>query len=617
MYLQVRDNYWVIDIEGDPIPSTRVWCLCAMNVSTGETWESSDPQEIARWISDRLAENGKLIGHNIIGYDAPTLNRLLGTRITISSIIDTMLLSMLYSPSLEGGHSLGAWGERLSFPKGEFTDFSQFSQEMLLYCRKDVALTRRVFIELIRRMNRAKFTDLGIEIEHRSWQLIQTQRKNGFAFNYKEAHILYGKLRAIEKDLQDRVHALWPPTLKLLGEYSRPYKKDGSPSANFVRHCSEYERVDISEDKSRYRCYGYVSFNIGSPDQRTEKLLELGWRPHETERTKTGKPKPTDKGHLVQSLQQFVDTSGLEGPSLIAQWMDINSRANAINTWLEAYNETTGCIHGSLWLANTLRYRHSNPNTANIPAVRVAKDKDGVEHIQYGLDGVFTYEARDLWVTRDPVRRRLVGTDAKGIQLRVLAHYLNNPSFTKAVLDGDPHSYNQEIGGFKTRAIAKTFIYAFLLGSGDAKTGQIIGGSPKEGKAIKERFIGNFPGLRELLERLERDVERTGRIVLCDGTPVIVTQPHTRLGYLLQGDESRIMKMAAILSHKEVVRRKLDVLKVGDIHDEWQNDILLEHVDTYIKEVAPTAFRMAGERFNYRVPIECDSKIGLTWAETH
>ena len=155
------------------------------------------------------------------------------------------------------------------------------------------------------------------------------------------------------------------------------------------------------------------------------------------------------------------------------------------------------------------------------------------------------------------------------------------------------------------------------MGAGDEKVGQIIGGSPRDGKEVKQRFIANFPGLSELLQRLGQEVDRRGRIVPCDGTPIIVTQPHTRLGYLLQGDESRIMKRAAILTDREVRRRGLDVLKVCDVHDEFQNDVLLSHVEEFKDEVCPLAFASSGKFFNYRVPIECSSKVGLTWSMTH
>lgn len=610
MYLELTDKHWAIDIEGDLIPSTRVWCLCAQNVRTGEEWSSSNTVEIREWITARKGEGCKFIGHNIIGYDAPTLNRILGTSLVIADIIDTFLMSMLYSPSLEGGHSLEAWGRRLNYPKIDFNGFSQFSVEMLTYCQQDTRLCRKIYVELVKRMARAKFTNVGIEIEHRSWQLIKKQRDIGFFFSIEDAHILYAKLREIETGIQDKIYEIWPPELQIVETYKQARKKDGSFTANYLKHLEQFVRLQ-ENNEGGYYAYDYVAFNIGSPVQRIEKLLELGWEPREF--TKTGQPQPVHKGKLNPSLVEFVEKSAHPGPRLIADWIEINARGNMINTWIEAYDDRTHCIHGALWLANTLRYKHSSPNTANIPAVRVDKQ----EHPLLGLDGVYTYEARDLWRTRDPNNRKLVGVDAKGIQLRVLAHHLNNPTFTEAVLNGDPHSYNQQVGGFGTRAIAKTFIYAFLLGAGDAKVGQIIGGSTKDGREIKARFIGNFPGLKQLLDALEQQIQRTGRIVLCDGTPIIVTAPHTRLGYLLQGDENRIMKKAAILTAREVNRRKLDVLKVGDIHDEWQNDVLNRHVDEFAQDVCPLAFGNSGKFFNYRVPIECDAKVGLTWAATH
>jgi len=610
LYLNFTDKYWACDIEADDLSATTIWCLCAVNIVTGEEISRDTPQRIKSWVDDRLAEGCKFIFHNVIGFDAPTLNRLLKTKIGMNSLIDTMMMSMLYSPSLDGGHSLGAWGNRLRFPKGDFHDFSHLSDEMLEYCLQDARLCRRVYIELVRRMIRSKFSEKGVELEHKAWQLIKKQKDNGFHFNIKEANILYSRLRQLEQEIKDKILDYWPPKLEIVGRYAKHSKADGTPSAQYIRHVEQYPEVRKVEDGG-YVVLNYVAFNIGSPDQRTEKLLELGWKPKQDERTPTGKPKATAKGHLVPSLEKFVQDSGREEPRLIASWIEINARANMINTWIEAYNDRTGCIHGSLWLANTLRYRHSNPNTANIPAVRV--DKEGSPLL--GLDGVFTYEARDLWTCRSS-DRRLVGVDAKGIQLRVLAHYLNNPDFTKAVLDGDPHSYNQQIGGFSSRAIAKTFLYAFLLGAGDAKVGQIIGGSTRDGKDVKSRFVNNFPGLDNLLRKLEREIERVGRIKLCDGTPVLVTAIHTRLGYLLQGDESRIMKMAAILIDQEVRKQKLDVLKVCDIHDEHQYDVLEKDVEAF-KAILYKAFRKAGELFEYNIPIDCSVEVGLTWSQTH
>lgn len=600
---------WSTDIETPSLTPDKIWVLCAINAKSKEKVHFTTHEEMAQWVTERIAEGCKFIGHNFIKFDSYYMNLILGTKITVGKVFDTFLMSSVYNPSLEGGHSLDDWGRRLRIAKLPFKEFDRLSDEMIEYCYRDCEIALETYLALRRKMTQFRFTDQGLQLEHFAWAAIAQQQRNGFAFNFQKANELYALLRQIESNLEKEIHNVWPPQLTLVNTYGRAYKKDGTPSANYLRHRQQYPQIKDLEGGG-YEAYDYVAFNIGSPVQRVEKLTGLGWIPKEF--TKKGSPKVTDKGQLVPSLVEFLEKHDVPEVKLIANWIEINARANMINTWMEAYNHDTGCIHGSLWLANSLRYRHSNPNSANIPAVRIGPEGEP----KRAEDGVYTYEARDLWTTRDPVNRRLVGVDAKGIQLRVLAHYLNNQGFIDAVLHGDPHSFNQEVGGFPTRAMAKTFIYAFLLGCGDAKAGQIIGGNAKAGKEIKGRFIGNFDGLSDLLNSLERQIERTGRIVLCDGTPVIVTAVHTRLGYLLQGDESRIMKKAKIIALKKIKERRIDALFVGDIHDEWQVDVAKDDVDA-LREVFTEAFREAGEFFNYRLPIECDSKVGLTWAETH
>lgn len=616
MYLDTDLNkIFACDIEGDPIPSTRVWCFCAVNLVTKEEVRLRSYDEIREWVEARRSENCKFVFHNGIGYDAPTLNRLLGTKITMNDIIDTMVMSMVYSPSLEGGHSLAAWGKRLGFPKTEWDDFSQWSKEQEDYCLNDAILCGKVYIALRSRMNQLKFTNSGLDIEHRSWHLIQVQKKNGFAFNIKEAHILYAKLREKENEIRDAIYKYWPPALEIVGSFKSAYKKDGSRTARYLQHSEQFIKLEDRDDGG-YDAYDYVYFTIGSPKQRVEKLLELGWKPLEfTKPSKTnpkGSPQPTKKGKLSPSLVAFVEESGKEEVRLIAQWIEYNARANMINTWIEAYNEDSGCIHGSLWLANTLRYRHSDPNTANIPAVKVDKD----DHPLKEELGAYTYEARDLWTVRS-VDRVLVGVDAKGIQLRVLAHYLNNKKFTEAILSEDPHSANQKNFGLPSRALTKTITYAVLMGAGDNRIANEAKVSLKEAKEVKAMFFAQVPELQDLINRLKADVERRGRITLCDGTPILVDKPHTVIPFLLQGDESRIMKKAAIEASVLIKQRKLDVLKVCDIHDEWQNDVLKIHSEEFAYDVCPKAFASSGKFFDYRLPIDCDAKIGLTWACTH
>jgi len=609
MYLTPTKDHWIVDIETDGLRDecTQIFVVCVENAVTDETFVFRTKEAFADWLDRKYI----LVGHNLVAFDVPVLNRFWGTRIGISRCVDTFILSMLYSPNLAGGHSLEAWGQRLKFPKLPFKDFTQYSEEMKEYCENDVSLTKRIFNRLTKRMRDVGFSERGASLETYSWHIIQNkQRRHGFPFDYRRALELYTELRKREEELKNEILRHWPPELLPVATYKRATKADGTNTVQFERHMGQYPRVERNEDGQTYTCFDWVEFNLGSPKQRVERLLEAGWEPtsftKRTEKGGGGNPKVDE-----DSLLAFAEASGNEGARALAKWVVINSRANMINTWMNAYNEETGAIHGNLWLASTLRYRHDNPNSANIPAVR-STDVGPLR----GEEGSWTYEARDLWTCGDRSRYSLVGIDAKGIQLRVLAHYLEDEEFSKNACLDDAHTPNQKMLGLPTRALTKTITYATLMGAGDARIATEANITHKEAKAAKKKFFDKLPGLRRLINRLQNELKRTGRITLCDGSRVLVSSDHMVIPYLLQGDESRIMKQASIYLDQEIRKLKLDAHKVGDIHDEWQFVVLTEQLELFTK-TALACFPRAGESFNYRVPIEGDAKEGKTWAQTH
>lgn len=620
MYLTPTENHWSADIEADNLldKATTIWVLCLENVMTGERLRFLDGESFRGFMTDR--PEYILVGHNFIQYDLPMLNRFWKTMIPISRVVDTYVLSQLYSPVFAGGHSLAAWGDRLRFPKGGFHDFSRLSREMVKYCRRDVSLTAKVFVKLAERMASVGFTEDGCKLEHYAWNIIQNkQRRVGFPFDIQKAHGLYAELRQREEELRAEIHRLWPPTLECIAEYKKAFKKDGSPSAQYQRHVEQYPKV-LSEEDGTYRVYDYVTFNLGSPSQRIEKLLELGWKP--VNKTPKGNPK-VDEDELLA----FAETSGQKEVGALAKWIVINSRANMIRTWMDAYDERSRSIHGRLFIASTLRYRHSNPNSANIPAVRLKK-VDGKDVVQYGEDGGYSYESRDCWGVTDP-EWIMVGIDAKGIQLRCLCHNLAKmvgvetvKPFTDVILEGDPHTKNATALGLANKAAAKKFFYTLIMGgrgkrlaADQAQFGTKM--TAKEGNEIRDRMIAAIPGFGELISYLEGEYDKTGRIKLCDDTPILVSSPHMVIPYLLQGDESRLMKRAMVFADT-VIRNDFrnDAFKVADIHDEWQFKVRAKYADDFMEAILPV-FPAAGDYYNYLVPMEGSAKKGMTWARTH
>jgi hypothetical protein len=582
--------------------------MCAINLVTGQELTFTDPKTIREWIDLQLTRKCVFVGHNLLSFDVPVLNRLVGTRIPVSRVIDTFILSMLYSPGLAGGHSLEAWGGRLGFPKTEFSDWSCLSDDMVRYCLNDCRVNVRLWLRLSDRMRAVGFSDRSCELEHRAWAIIRRQRLDGFQIDVPRAYELYTEIRELERKLKDEIYEHWPPVLQVVKRFAKARKANGDYCANYERHLTEYPELRHTDDGG-YEALDWIEFNLGSPKQRVEKLLELGWKPREF--TPKGSPKPTKKGDLSPSLKEFIEEVPNEAVKKLAEWIAINARGNMVSNWLDLIDKD-GRLHGNLWLAGSLRYRHDKPNTANIPAVRVDKDAKPL----LGRSGAFTYEARDVWTCRDVRNRSLVGVDAKGIQLRILADYLKDDKFTEAILSEDPHSANQKNMGLSTRALTKTITYATLMGAGDAKISNEAKVSLKEAKAAKLLFFEQVPGLPKLINRLKEELTRTGRITLCDGSRVLVPSDHMVIPYLLQGDESRIMKQAMIFVDEGKRRGRIDAIKVGDIHDEWQTDVLNDHIEAF-KVLCSESFIAAGRSFGYSIPIECDSKVGLTWAETH
>jgi DNA polymerase I-like protein with 3'-5' exonuclease and polymerase domains len=247
---------------------------------------------------------------------------------------------------------------------------------------------------------------------------------------------------------------------------------------------------------------------------------------------------------------------------------------------------------------------HSGPNLAQVPSVKAP----------YGE------ECRALFMV--PKGRKLVGADASGLELRCLAHYMgrwDHGEYAKVILEGDIHSVNQTAAGLPTRDNAKTFIYAFLYGAGDAKIGSIIGKGKKAGAALKAKFLRGLPARGNLLEAVKKAAAR-GYVIGLDGRHIYVRSEHAALNTLLQGAGAIVMKKALVLLDDELHYRGyvpgVDYEFVLNIHDEFQIECREEIADD-VAEAAVAAIRAAGRHFNFRCPLDGEAKVGRNWAETH
>jgi DNA polymerase I-like protein with 3'-5' exonuclease and polymerase domains len=193
---------------------------------------------------------------------------------------------------------------------------------------------------------------------------------------------------------------------------------------------------------------------------------------------------------------------------------------------------------------------------------------------------------------------------------------MKDDAYTHEVVSGDIHTANQKAAGLHTRSQAKTFIYAFLYGAGDAKIGTVVGAGAKEGKELKSRFLQNTPSLEKLREQVSSIAASKGTLPGLDGRRVQVRSDHAALNTLLQSAGAIVMKQALVLLNDELRRAKINYKFVANVHDEWQIEVEEARAEEAGK-LGVLAIERAGKVLNMRCPLGGEYKVGNSWKETH
>ena len=546
----------VFDIETDDVQATKVWCIVAQDTGSSEIYKFA-PHQLESGL-ELLQSAETLIGHNIIGFDIPVIHKLLGVDLSDKKLIDTLVLSRLFNPVREGGHSLEMWGYRLKYSKQDFNDYTNYSKEMMNYCVRDVQLNTLVFEKL--KEESKGFSTESIYIEQEVSKILKKQEEDGFLFDRYNAEILLAKLREKMRDAEDQVHKVFKPKLVDVKEVTPYIKKDGSLSKRGLTD-EEYNKVfsDILLQQKEIDDKGEViipkpkpfmrrklqDFNLGSRKQIGEYLQDFGWKPQKF--TATGRPIVDEK--TLSNIENIPEVK------MIADYLLLQKRIAQIDSWIEAV-EDDDRVHGFVIPNGTItgRMSHRSPNMAQVPSIKSP----------FGVD------CRSCWIAS---------------------------------------------AGLQSRDQAKTFIYALLYGAGDAKIGQVVGGSKKDGARLKQRFFANQPSFKRLRERVSK-ASAKGYLKGLDGRKIHIRHIHASLNSLLQGAGAIVMKKALIMLNEKATERSLDFKFVANIHDEWQVEVINKDVEEF-GSLAVEAIKEAGEHFNLGCPLDAEYKIGENWSETH
>lgn len=528
-----------------------------------------------------LIENSdKVIGHNLIGFDAGVLKRCWGVKIPAKKAIDTLILSRLYNPNLEGGHSLAAWGERTGQKKTDYAEayvdktgllasnrWDNPDLELLYeYCKDDVAALVATYEMVTKMLEKEQFSEQSIKLEHDVAIIIQRQKEHGFKLDIKKAQGLLAMLQGKMVGIENTMQLVFPPYV----ETGRKNKRTGAPLKDIV-----------------------TPFNPGSRQQIAERLEKLGVK----------FTKKTDKGAVIVD-EVVLASIDLPEAKLLSEYLMLQKRVAQVGSWLEEVRDT-GRVHGSVITngAVTGRMTHSSPNMAQVPN----------KGSPYGED------CRELWTVDEG--NVLVGADASGLELRMLAHYMKDDAYIKTVCEGsskdgtDVHTQNQKAAGLATRDEAKTFIYAFLYGAGSEKIGKIVGGNARDGQKLIESFLSNTPALKTLRNNVSKYASK-GFVPGLDGRKIWVRSEHSAVNSLLQGAGAIVMKQALVLLDEQLRKKKIWYGFCVNVHDEWQIETK-EKDGELVGQLAVQSIQEAGELLGLRCPVSGEFNTGKTWRDTH
>jgi len=571
-----------LDIETNGLNPDTIWV--AVTMQDGVVQVHCTPESL----TSAIAGSFKVVGHNLLGFDLPVLEKLWNVFVDKARVEDTLIMSRLANPNREGGHSLANWGESLNFPKGDYEDWSQLTSEMIIYCIQDVKVTAKIWERCKGELNLRKFSNGSIELEHQVQAIITQQIDNGWLIDIRHAMELLAELKEVKMNLENKVHQKFKPKWVAVKEVTPRFKKDGSLSKVGLTD-DEYEQLLQAHSPKPFMRMMLKPFNLGSRKQIGEYLQDFGWKPEQL--TPTGQPIVDEA--ILSKVKKIPEAQ------LIAEYLMVQKRIAQVQSWLEASDDDTDRVHGYV---NTLgavtnRMTHSSPNLAQVPA----------SYSPYGN------QCRQCFIARDGYK--LVGFDASGLELRMLAHYMNDQEYTNEILNGDIHTANQKLAGLESRDQAKTFIYALLYGAGDAKLGSVAEGGARLGGLLKQRFMSNLPAFADLRDGTAREAA-SGVIEGLDGRKLYIRHEHAALNTLLQSAGAIVMKKALCLLDERATLAGLDYYFVGNIHDEVQAEVRSDQADAYGK-LAVECLEAAGAFYNLNCPLTGEYKVGDSWADTH
>lgn len=429
-----------------------------------------------------------------------------------------------------------------------------------------------------------------VKLEMRMAELMAQQEASGFRFDMNAAERVRAELTQEVEDLQKTITSRF---IYVPGKVTTPKRKNSTKG--YIAGAPFTKLLEFNPTSRQHIAWALQNF-------RGARFTKL---------TDSGKPK-VDEAVLSEvrdlALQQGNEKLHEECEMFIRlltlqKWL--GQLSEGANSWFNTI-EQDGCIHHSCTLATqTGRNAHRGPNLGQV---------------------VSAPWARQLFIPHPG--HIMVGADLEGLELRCLGHYLSkfdDGAFADVVINGDIHQQNADRVGCSRKDV-KTLTYAFIYGAGDQKLGhslhpELSDAQKKQlGQELRRKFLDAIPGLEPLINAVKERVRDSGRLRALDGRPIFCTAEHAALNYLLQSAGAIISKRWLVIGQDLLDQAGLtydiDYTRCAYVHDEVQLSVIPQEVNR-VKELLENAAPLAGQYYNFRVPITASADSGDNWAATH
>jgi DNA polymerase-1 len=543
----------------------------------------------------RLSEADELIGHNIISFDCPAIEKIGGIALKAKRT-DTQVLSELIWREPQK-HSLASWGERLNCPKDDYAgDWKDPTQEMFNYCKQDAVVALKLYEHIMKQ----HYDQRAIDLEHELAPILLKATQYGFKFDFDAAQVLYCELVAKRKEAHD--------------ELSKAFKPWYEASSVVTPQKTITYKNSLRASRTKGASFTPITLKYFNPNSRTQiiQLLKNKYQWVPVQFTKNKNPKLNDE--ILSSLP-YPEAQQLM-PYMVAQ-KRIAQIAEGKKAWFSYVGEG-GRIHGQYKQNGTIsgRCAHRNPNIGQVPSVRA----------KYGI------ECRKLFVAEKG--HELTGIDATSIELCCLGHYLapfDSGAFVQIILNGnkkdgtDVYSLAGKFAGV-SREIGKPLFLSWMYGAYDLLLGSLVDPTLSEqpmrrlGAYIRKKIEQGVPGLSALIAAINAAYSRNTFLKGLDGRLLTTKKSHAYLNLLLQSAAGILLKRAMVLFYNEMLEKGYaygeDWGFCAFVHDEFQVESK-KGMGQIIGEIGVKSIKRAGEFYDFSCPLTGEYAVGANWYETH